>query len=133
MRILIKAHQIIGVRFDGMPEYIDYHSYLDPSGGLFLGRNCVVSTNVIVLTHDWSFLRKMKAKKQAYSEDMEYKAYKSVSIGEDTFVGAGSIILPGTTIGKCCIVGAGAVVKGRFEDYSVIVGAPARKIKDLRD
>ena len=43
------------------------------------------------------------------------------------------IYLPGSKIGKFCIVGAGAVVKGDFEDYSVIVGSPARKIKDIRD
>ena len=56
-----------------------------------------------------------------------------LGIGEDSFIGAGCIILPGSKIGKFCIVGAGAVVKGNFEDYSVIVGSPARKIKDIRD
>ena len=56
-----------------------------------------------------------------------------LGIGEDSFIGAGCIILPGCKIGKFCIVGAGAVVKGNFEDYSVIVGSPARKIKDIRD
>ena len=64
---------------------------------------------------------------------MSENAYNSVSIGEDSFIGAGCIILPGSKIGKFCIVGAGAVVKGDFEDYSVIVGSPARKIKDIRD
>lgn len=55
-------------------------------------------------------------------------AFKPVFIGEDSFIGAGAIILPGTIIGKNCIVGAGAVVKGSVDDYSIVAGNPARKI-----
>lgn len=53
--------------------------------------------------------------------------------GEYSFIGAGAIILPGSKIGKYCIVGSGAVVKGAIEDYSIIVGNPAKKIGDTRD
>lgn len=60
-------------------------------------------------------------------------AFRSVSIGSNSFIGAGAIILPGTGIGKSCIIGAGAVVKGIVEDYSIVVGNPARKIGDTRD
>lgn len=49
-------------------------------------------------------------------------------IGEDSFIGAGAIILPGTTIGKSCIVGAGAVVKGIVQDHSIMAGNPAKII-----
>lgn len=48
-------------------------------------------------------------------------AFKSVSIGDYSFIGAGAIILPGTTIGKYCIIGAGVVVKGHIEDYSIMI------------
>ena len=44
-------------------------------------------------------------------------AFKSVSIGDYSFIGAGAIILPGTTIGKYCIIGAGAVVKGHIVSF----------------
>lgn len=133
MKIFIWAYKIIGIKFNGNSEYIDYHSHLDSSGGLTLGKGVVISTNVIILTHDWSFLKKIKVGVGDFSENMSENAYNSVSIGEDSFIGAGCIILPGSKIGKFCIVGAGAVVKGNFEDYSVIVGSPARKIKDIRD
>jgi acetyltransferase-like isoleucine patch superfamily enzyme len=133
MKFIIKAYKFVGVRFLGIPEYIDYHSHLDPSGGLELGKGTVISTNVIILTHDWSFLKKMKVRGEDCSQELSVKALKSVSIGDETFIGAGSIILPGSRIGKFCIIGAGAVVKGEFEDYSVIIGSPARRIKDIRD
>lgn len=47
-------------------------------------------------------------------------------------MGAGAIILPGTIIGKFCIIGAGAVVKGKIDDYSIMVGNPAKRIGDTR-
>ena len=100
---------------------------------LSIGNNVNITHGVIILTHDWSFLKKIKVGAGEFSENMSENAYNSVSIGEDSFIGAGCIILPGSKIGKFCIVGAGAVVKGDFEDYSVIVGSPARKIKDIRD
>lgn len=56
-------------------------------------------------------------------------AVKSITIGENCFIGKGSVIMKGTKIGKNCIIGANAVVKGVFPDYSVIAGVPARIIK----
>ncbi len=58
MRLLVAAHKSQGVKFDGMPEYIQQDAYLDPSGGLTIGRGTVISTKVIILTHDWSFLKR---------------------------------------------------------------------------
>lgn len=133
MVLIVKAHKTAGVIFDGIPEYIDYHSHLDPSGGLTIGTGAVISTQVIILTHDWSFLKKLKAKGEEYTEMMHLEAFSSVDIGEESFIGAGAVVLPGTKIGKYSIVGAGAVVKGCFADYSVIVGTPAKRIKDIRE
>ena len=40
--------------------------------------------------------------------------------------------MPGTKIGKGCIVGAFSYVSGIFEDFSIISGQPAKKIGDVR-
>jgi acetyltransferase-like isoleucine patch superfamily enzyme len=56
---------------------------------------------------------------------------KKVVIGEGTFIGANTIILKGSSIGKRCVIGAGAVVAGVFTDDCVIAGNPARVIKKL--
>ncbi|MDF1549682.1 MAG: acetyltransferase [Bacteroidales bacterium] len=52
-------------------------------------------------------------------------------IGEFSFIGTGSVILPGVSVGKNVIVGAGAVVTKDIGDNSMVIGAPAKKIKDL--
>lgn len=52
-----------------------------------------------------------------------------VIIGDDVWLGAGSIVLDGVKIGKGCIVGAGAVVTKDLPDYAVAVGVPAKILK----
>ena len=56
---------------------------------------------------------------------------RRIAIGEDSWIGAGAIIMPDVTIGKCCIIGAGAVVTHDIPNYSVAVGVPARVIKKV--
>ncbi len=50
-------------------------------------------------------------------------------IGENCFIGARASIQAGTRLGRHCIVGTNAVVRGTFPDYCVLVGAPARIVK----
>jgi acetyltransferase-like isoleucine patch superfamily enzyme len=52
-----------------------------------------------------------------------------VEIGEGSFIGFGSTILPNVRIGKHVVVGANSVVTKDVEDYSVVAGIPARVIK----
>lgn len=46
----------------------------------------------------------------------------NVSIGEGSWIGAGTIILPGVNIGKWCTIGAGSVVSKNIPDFSLAVG-----------
>jgi acetyltransferase-like isoleucine patch superfamily enzyme len=52
-----------------------------------------------------------------------------VEIGEGSFIGFGSTILPNVRIGKYVVVGANSVVTKDVEDYSVVAGIPAKVIK----
>ena len=92
-------------------------------GTLYVGRNTTISGNVFISNVDHSY----------GAIDMhvmeQQMIYKKTVIGENCFIGYGAVILPGTKLGKQCIVGANSVVKGEFEDYCVIVGNPARVIK----
>lgn len=56
----------------------------------------------------------------------------NVQIGEGTFMGAGSIVIPGKKVGAWSIVGAGSVVIDNIPDNVVAVGNPARVIKHWR-
>lgn len=57
------------------------------------------------------------------------------TIGNDSLIGIGSTILNGATIGANCLVGAHALItEGKsFPDGSLIIGAPARVVRDLSD
>ena len=52
-----------------------------------------------------------------------------VTIGEGSWLGTGTVVLPGSSIGKHVAVGANSVVTGALPDYCVAVGAPARVIR----
>lgn len=64
-----------------------------------------------------------------------YKIYgsikKPVIIGDNTWIGARAVILPGVTIGNCRVVAAGSVVIHDIPDYSLVAGVPAIEIKKL--
>ncbi len=54
-----------------------------------------------------------------------------VSIGDHTWIGTGAVILPGVSIGRRAVVGAGAVVTRDVPDNTVVVGVPARRLRDI--
>ena len=56
-------------------------------------------------------------------------AHQPVVIGTGSWIGHGSIVLPGTTIGRNVVVAAGSVVRGAVDDYAVVGGAPARVLR----
>ncbi|MDM8519999.1 DapH/DapD/GlmU-related protein [Anaerolineales bacterium HSG6] len=53
----------------------------------------------------------------------------SIIINDDAWIGAGTIILPGITVGEGAVVAAGAVVSKDVPSYTVVGGVPAKPIK----
>ncbi|APH05474.1 2,3,4,5-tetrahydropyridine-2,6-dicarboxylate N-acetyltransferase [Bacillus weihaiensis] len=62
---------------------------------------------------------------------IEPPSAKPVVIEDDVVIGANVVVLEGVTVGKGAVVGAGAIVTKDVEPYTVVTGAPARKIKDI--
>lgn len=58
---------------------------------------------------------------------------KPIVVGDNVFIGYGSIILPGVTIGSNVVIGAGSVVSKDIPSDCVAVGVPARVIKSIHD
>ncbi|OKS87212.1 sugar O-acetyltransferase [Mucilaginibacter polytrichastri] len=56
---------------------------------------------------------------------------KPITIGDDCWIGGGTIICPGVTIGSRCVIGAGSVVTKDIPDDSLAVGNPAKVIRKL--
>lgn len=54
---------------------------------------------------------------------------QKVTIGDDAWIGTRVIILPGVSVGKGAIIGAGAVVTKDVPEYAVVAGVPAKVIK----
>jgi acetyltransferase-like isoleucine patch superfamily enzyme len=59
------------------------------------------------------------------------EAGKPITIGEDCWFGGNCIVLPGVSIGKGVVVGAGSVVTKDVPPYHVVVGNPARVLRSI--
>ena len=55
----------------------------------------------------------------------------SIIIEDDAWIGTGAIIYPGVNIGKCSVVGAGAVVTKDVPEYSIVGGIPAKVLSRI--
>ncbi|MDN6137732.1 sugar O-acetyltransferase [Corynebacterium sp.] len=58
---------------------------------------------------------------------------KPISIGENTWLGANVTVLPGVSIGKQCVVGAGTLVTRDIPDNSLVLGSPGTVVRTLDD
>lgn len=63
------------------------------------------------------------------NKGLEYA--KPVSVGNNVWIGGNVVVLPGVKIGNNVVIGAGSVVNKDIPDNSLVVGNPARKIRDL--
>jgi acetyltransferase-like isoleucine patch superfamily enzyme len=59
----------------------------------------------------------------------QFAATRPVRIGSGSWIGHGTVVLPGADIGRHVAVGAGSVVTGALPDFSVAVGNPARVVR----
>ncbi|KAL1591850.1 hypothetical protein SLS59_010028 [Nothophoma quercina] len=56
---------------------------------------------------------------------------KEIHVGQDCWIGGNAIILPGVTIGRGSVVGAGSVVTKNVPDFTVVAGNPARIVRKI--
>ena len=87
-----------------------------------VGNNVTLAPRVHILAHDASM-----------KKFLGYTKIAPVKIGNNVFIGAGSIILPGVTIGDNVIVGAGSVVTKDLASGNVYGGVPVSKLQSLSD
>ena len=87
-----------------------------------IGDQSVIGPAVTILAHDATTRRRLG-----------YSIVAPVRIGARVFIGAGSVLLPGVTVGDDTIVGAGSVVRGDVPARSVAVGNPVRVVSAIDD
>jgi acetyltransferase-like isoleucine patch superfamily enzyme len=92
---------------------------------LSFGDRVTVSSGVRFITHDgagWLVRDAMGARRYRLAP---------ISVGNDVFIGAGAILMPGVAVGDRCIVAAGSVVTKSVPANSIVGGNPARIIGEF--
>lgn len=103
--------------------YIGRKVFFDLANKITIEKEAVLSAGVSILTHQDVGDRLLKR----YYQRREGE----VILREGCWIGTNAIILCGVTVGKCAVVGAGAVVTKDVPDYTVVGGIPAKTIKIL--
>lgn len=94
-----------------------------------LGNHVLVGANTKIMDNDFHPIE-VEARN---ANDFSRLECRPVHIGDNVFIGCNCLILKGTEIGENSIVGAGSVVCGKFPANVVLAGNPARVIKTLNN
>ncbi|WP_296859535.1 DapH/DapD/GlmU-related protein [uncultured Methanobrevibacter sp.] len=103
----------------GNNVYINSNSLLMARGGITIEDDVLIAANVQLLSNNHD------------EYERQILTCKPIHIKKGAWIGAGASILPGVTIGKNAIVGAGAIVTKDVGDFEVAVGIPAKVVKKL--
>lgn len=141
---VINKNSTIINSYIGFGTYIGENSFISSTR---IGKYCAIAPNVktvmgihptkeIVSVHP-AFYSISKQAGFTYVNENLFKEHKyvdeenniSISIGNDVWIGENVLILEGVKIGDGAIIGAGSIVTKDIEDFSINVGAPAKKIK----
>ena len=105
--------------------YANFNLTLVDDTHIFVGSGTMFGPNVTVATAGHPILPRLRKKQYQYN--------MPVRIGENCWIGAGAIILPGVNIGDNTVVGAGSVVTRDLPANVVAVGNPCRVLREISD
>jgi acetyltransferase-like isoleucine patch superfamily enzyme len=104
--------------------YIDPHALIEDRPYIRLGNNVRIATCAI-LGHDGS----VNMINRAFGLHLDNVG--KIDIRDNVYIGYGSIILPGVTIGPNAIVSAGSVVRSNVREGDIVAGVPAKRVGRL--
>jgi len=105
----------------GDEVFIGYGTELDISDQLQIGNNVLIAPGCFITDHGHRHV-------PGYTIASQGCESAPVYIGNDVWLGAHAVVLPGISIGNGAIVAAGAVVAQDVETMSIVAGVPARSI-----
>ena len=109
----------------GNNVYANFNLTLVDDTHIYVGDNTMFGPNVTVATAGHPILPELR--QQGY----QYNA--PIHIGENCWIGAGALILPGITIGDNVVIGAGSVGTKNIPSNVVAVGNPCRILREIND
>ena len=107
----------------GNAVYANFHLTLVDDGHIYVGDHVMFGPNVTVATASHPIEPALRVRGLQYNED--------VWIGNNVWIGAGAIILPGVHIGENSVIGAGSVVTKDIPANVVAVGNPCRVLREI--
>ncbi len=109
----------------GSGVYANFNLTLVDDGHIYVGDRVMFGPNVTISTANHPINAELRARSLQYNKD--------IHIGENAWIGAGVIILPGISIGKNTVIGAGSIVTKDIPDNVVAVGNPCRVLREVSD
>ena len=107
----------------GSGIYANFNLTIVDDGHVYVGDRVMFGPNVVISTAGHPIEPTLRAKGLQYNKD--------VYIGENTWIGAGVIIVPGVRIGKNSVIGGGSVVTKDIPDNVIAVGNPCRVLREV--
>ncbi len=107
--------------FLGSNCYINYDVRILDSCRVDIGNNVFIGPGVVIspVTHPLQ------------AEHRRELIVKRITIEDDVWIGANATVLPGITLHRGCVIGAGAVVTKDVAAYEVVAGVPAKHMKTI--
>jgi len=90
---------------------------------IYVGDCCMFGPNVVIATAGHPILPELREKAYQYNSP--------VHIGNNVWIGAGALIMPGITIGDNSVIGAGSVVTKDIPANVIAVGDPAKVLREI--
>ena len=109
----------------GSGVYANFNLTLVDDGHIFVGDQVMFGPNVTITTANHPIEPELRARGLQYNKD--------VRIGNNAWIGAGAILLPGVHIGNNTVIGAGSIVTRDIPDNVVAVGNPCRVLRPVSD
>lgn len=103
--------------------FLNVNCKLMDSGKITIGDNVFIAPNVCIITEEHAMEVEQRIAGLEYTHP--------VTIGDNVWICAGVIVLPGVTIGSNCVIGAGSVVTKDIPPNSLAVGNPCKVIREL--
>ncbi|CDK27871.1 unnamed protein product [Kuraishia capsulata CBS 1993] len=109
--------------FIGDDTFINYNFTPVDVALIKIGNSCLIGPNVVICTATHPTNSDLR------SSGLENG--RAITIEDKVWLGASVTILPGVTIGKGSVIGAGSVVNKDIPPYSIVVGVPAKVIRQI--